>query len=428
MNFNRKILVFPGGTESALEIWKALKNNKFFTLYSAGSNVSNHAPYVFLKHFIVPSVFEKEWIVSLNEIILREGIDYIYPAHDDVLQALAENADKIHTKVIMPDPFSVKICRSKLLTYKFFNKILPIPTIYEAEEVKSYPVFVKPDIGQGSYNAFKIQDKVTLQMITKKISGLIVMEYLEGKEYTVDCFSDREYGLLFYRARERVRTRNGISVNTRPAPIDIEKTIERFAVIISDNLHLYGAWFFQLKENNEGELKLLEIGTRVAGGMALFRVTGVNFPLLSIFEQERIPIKIVQNNFHLEMDRALINRYMTNLQYHNVYVDLDDCLIVKSKLNTELVKFLFQSFERDVKIHLITKNKDAIDVLRKKRILQLFDEIIQITPDDKKSKYIKGTDSILIDDSYAERTEVSEKLKIPVFEPNSVEVLLDDRE
>ena len=33
------------------------------------------------------------------------------------------------------------------------------------------------------------------------------MDYLPGKEYTVDCFSHRTHGLMFCSGRERVRVK-----------------------------------------------------------------------------------------------------------------------------------------------------------------------------------------------------------------------------
>ena len=57
---------------------------------------------------------------------------------------------------------------------------------------------------------------VALDAAITHLNAPIVCEYLPGEEYTVDCFSDREHGLLFAGARVRRRTRNGISVNTAP--------------------------------------------------------------------------------------------------------------------------------------------------------------------------------------------------------------------
>ncbi|MGC9060319.1 MAG: ATP-grasp domain-containing protein, partial [Thermoplasmata archaeon] len=65
----KRVLVFPGGTEIGLEIWKSLKDCKDIILYSAGSDMSNHAPYVFKRHFVVPDVHTSNWLNVLKEVI-----------------------------------------------------------------------------------------------------------------------------------------------------------------------------------------------------------------------------------------------------------------------------------------------------------------------------------------------------------------------
>jgi hypothetical protein len=53
-----RVLVFPGGTEIGLEINKSLRDCKEVELFSAGDDVSNHAPFVFRHHHFVPSIRE----------------------------------------------------------------------------------------------------------------------------------------------------------------------------------------------------------------------------------------------------------------------------------------------------------------------------------------------------------------------------------
>jgi len=84
----RRVLAFPGGTEIGLELWELLKDCNDITL-SAGSNVLNHAPYVFKKHFIIQDVHNNNWKDVLSKIINKYKMDYIFPAHDDVIVALA---------------------------------------------------------------------------------------------------------------------------------------------------------------------------------------------------------------------------------------------------------------------------------------------------------------------------------------------------
>ena len=38
-----------------------------------------------------------------------------------------------------------------------------------------------------------------------------------------------------------------------------------------------GSWFFQMKRDSEGHLKLLEIAPRIGGTSSLYRIKGVNF-------------------------------------------------------------------------------------------------------------------------------------------------------
>ena len=58
----------------------------------------------------------------------------------------------------------------------------------------------------------------------------------------------------------------------------------------------------------------------------------------------------------------------------------------------------------------------------------LFDEIIKVNSNEKKSFYIKNnSNSIFIDDSYAERLDVFNTNKIAIFTCDMVECLFDEK-
>ena len=65
----RRVLVFPGGTEISLEIYKALRYNKDISLFSVGDKLPNPASFFFKNHYIIPSVYENGWISALNKVI-----------------------------------------------------------------------------------------------------------------------------------------------------------------------------------------------------------------------------------------------------------------------------------------------------------------------------------------------------------------------
>jgi len=425
-----KVLIFPGGTEIGLEINKALRNCKDIILYSANSNVSNHAPYVFRNYFIVPDIKSKNWLKELNKIIVNKQIDYIYPAYDDIIIALAENQKNLKAKLIIPPLKTCLIARSKRKTYENFKGILPIPKIYEnSKEVQEWPIFLKPDQGQGSQNTYQAYDIKELEFYLRKNSDLMILEFLPGKEYTIDCFSNRKREILFCSGRERVRIKNGISVNSK---IVNNPLWQEYAQKISNQLEIYGAWFFQMREDRRGQLKLLEIAPRIGGTMATHRVKGINFPLLSIYEQAGIDVQIMLNDYKVEIDRALINRYKHNIQYKTIYVDFDDTLIIGNKVNTRLIFFLYQSLNKGKKIILLTKSKkNILSMLKRYSISEkIFSRIIHINKDDLKINHINlksARSAIFIDDSFSERKAIANKYKIHTFDCSMLEILIDHK-
>ncbi len=423
----KRILVFPGGSEIGLEINKSLRYIKDIEIFSAGSDVSNPAPFFFSRHFILPTIFEDGWIEKLNSVIKDCKIDYIFPAYDDIIVALAKNKERINANVISSPLKTCLITRSKQKTYELFQDILPTPEVFKKlTDIKVFPVFIKPDKGQGSKDAYIVNSLEELKVLLNKYKETIITEYLPGREFTIDCFSDRGTGLLFCEGRERIRIRNGITVNSK---IVTDYKFKEYALKISEKLDLYGAWFFQLKEDQNGVLKLMEIGPRIAGTMALNRVRGINFPLLSIYEFERVDIKILKNNYEIEIDRALQNRYKVKLSYDTIYLDLDDTLIINKKVNLLLIKFLYQCINLNKKIIILTRHRENINktLLKFKINRILFDKIIVIKENELKSNYIKNQNSIFIDDSFSERTDVANKCKIPTFDCSMVESLLEDR-
>lgn len=420
-----KVLVFPSGTEIAMEIWQSLKDCRGIELYGASSATSSHGPYVFSKHYEIPDVHDPRWLDELNLLLRRECIDYVFPAHDDVVLALAEKRDNVASGVVSSPAETCIITRSKLKTYRLLNGTVPTPIVYESpDSVPEYPVVVKPDIGQGSQGVAIVRSESELRALVSRVPGLIITEYLPGDEYTVDCFTDRERGLLFCRGRQRIRVKSGIAMNSRPVH---DESFYHFARAISEKLAFHGAWFFQIKKDREGHLKLLEVAPRIAGTMALHRVQGVNFALLSLLEQERVPVDVLPYDFTVEIDRALVNRYRHNLVYGTVYVDLDDTLVVGGKVNTSLIRFVYQCVNNQIPVVLLTKHEDNLEgYLKRHRLAGLFDRIVKVPRGEPKAHYIKESDAILIDDSFQERRECAAR-GIMTFDTSMIEVLLDER-
>lgn len=411
----KNILVFPCGSEVALEIYRSLEHSIHFNLIG-GNSTDDHGKFVFQNYIgNIPFVNHENFIPILKDIVTINNIDAIFPAMDSVITKLKSNESFLGCKVISSEVGATKVCLSKLRTYQELKEVVAVPKVYNSiDEVMEFPVFLKPDIGYGSRGALKANSRDEIKIHMFKYPNSIILEYLPGDEFTVDCFTNFKGELLFAGQRKRNRILNGISVNT--STMKPEVRFYDFAESINSALKPNGAWFFQLKERDNGELVLLEVASRLGGSSAVYRAKGVNFASLSIFNAFENPVSILVNEFDVELDRALNNCFKFNIEFNHVYIDLDDTLIVDDKVNVALVSSLYKFLNQRKKIHLITKHKFAVaQTLTKNRISEIFDSIIHLKPDDYKSQFIKHTDAIFIDDSFAERKEVFDKLGIPVF-------------
>lgn len=423
----KKILIFPAGTEIAFEIHHALRYSKFVELYGGGS-VRDHGEMLFRTCVEdIPFVGRPGFVEKLNRVTDELGIDYIYPAHDSACLALIQEQERLHARVVSSPRETVEICRSKNATYRHLEGADYLPRFYSgAEEVESYPVFVKPSVGQGAQGARRVDDREHLEELLASGTEYAVCEYLPGREVSVDCFTDRHGVLRFVSPRSRDRIKAGIAVRSHFLPRD--EGIERIARDLNSRFAFNGAWFFQLKEDGNGEYKLMEVSPRIAGTSGLTRNRGVNLPLLTLYNMWGYDVDIIDNGGQLLLDRAFISRFESDISYDKVYVDFDDSLIIRGRVNLSLIAFLYQARNQGKSVYMLTKHRgDIREELERYNIAPgLFTRIIHLENSESKVPYIEP-DSIFIDDSFAERKRIHDACGIPVFDLDMVESLLDWR-
>lgn len=398
------VLIFPADSEIAREVFESLRYNKDYTLVGGSSKLEGKGSFLAYEKYIeLPLVTDPSFTEVLKNKIKENNIQYIFPCHDTVILPLKTHFSAL--TITHPTEILEKTLNKKK-TFKYLEGLPFIPHVFATKTELKFPSFVKPISGFGSKGArvLGINDCVP------SFEENIFTEFLPGKEYTIDCFSAKG-NLLFCGTRERVTTRTGIS--------EISKTVyDKKFNFIADSINdkfkkiggFDGAWFFQVKEDLKKNLKLLEIGPRVSGGMGMYRMLGVNFPELSILTKEDTSVEIKSINKSLSFCKFFVPSFKeVNIEYNSVYVDFDDTLYFhkQDKLNLELIKFLYRSIEKNKKLYLLTRSKNNFkEILRRYKLDLIWDEIIHITDSSKKEDFIKDTPSILIDDSFSERNFV----------------------
>lgn len=421
----KNILIYPCGADNALELFYSLRYSVHLNVFGANSKDSI-ADLVWDKEIIyLSNITAENFWEEINQLIETYEIDMIFPTHDDVVYFFSKNLEKISIPIVGAEPLINEISRYKSKTYNFFKDEKFIPQQFHSiKDIKEYPVFIKPDKGQGSIGARKIYSD---RDITEEVFiNEVICEYLPGKEYTVDCFSDKNNELLYVFPRERYLIRNGVSHINKEANKDVVEKCKYIADKLNKKLKFKGLWFFQVKEDKNGALKLLEICPRIATTMAFDRYKGVNLPLLSVFVHLGMDVftQIIHKN--VELYRYSQTKPKYNCTYEHVYIDFDDTIIINNKVCIDAIAFIYQAKNEGKKVHLITKHefnlKETLD--RYHIPMEIFDQIIHIKMDELKFERMTNSSAIFIDNFYKERKEVFENLGIPVFDVEGIKGLL----
>lgn len=425
----KNVLIYPGNSYPAEEIYYCLnKSLRYKPLI--GNHGSAHAEFI-TKEFYAdfPLITEKTFFEFINQFIKEKGIEFIIPTHDTVADFLMQNQNMINCTIVCSCSETADICRHKKKTYEMLKGNTFLPKTYSSlDENVKFPVFVKDDIGQGGKNAGIAHNRLELDKILSNTNiEYVISEYLPGQEITIDCFTNKDGELLFCQPRLRETILTGMSGRSRT--IECTEDIYSIAKTINEKIRFRGYWYFQCKEDIDGNYKLMEISTRFAGTFCVSKNLDVNLPLLALTDFDDIEVKIIPNKYHVVADRGYINRYMIDIQYDRVYMDFDDTLVFdRKKYIIPTMAFLFQCLNNGKNIVILTRHAYDIKCTLKKLHIDegLFEKIVEVAPDKKKSDYIKKEEScIFIDNSFAERLDVKNVTGVPTFDVCNLDCLLE---
>jgi hypothetical protein len=427
MGNKHRVLIFPAGSEIGLEIYNSLKYSHHIEIFGA-SGKSDHASFIYDQDHYIEGTFyvdQPDFIERFNQLLRILKIEFIYPTHDTIAYFLAKHQSELACQVLTSCAETNRVARFKKETYDLFRTFEFCPEIFTAPyQDLPFPVFLKPNDGQGGKGTYLAESQGDLTFYMAKDPSLLVTEFLPGEELSVDCFTDFNETLLFIGPRTRERVQMGISF--RSTAIGVTDEVRHIAQCINDKVSLNGAWFFQIKKSHNGRFKLLEFAPRQSSTMGLYRHTGVNFALLSFFNGLGNSVEILQNNYLVQLDRCLHNRFKAELKFQRVYIDLDETLIVGSHVHEQAMAFLYQCRNLGIHLVLLTKHKhDIDDTLRTCGISEhLFEDIIVISAGQEKWTYINPEGAIFIDNYWFDRRMIKQKLAIPVFDVDGIECLL----
>lgn len=235
--------------------------------------------------YLIPYAKASNYIDALLEICQKEKIDLLFPGLDAELMPLSLNRDAfkaIGTTVVVSRPEVILISDDKQQTYDQLIKAginVPFTSSVEDFIIKedSFPLILKQKVGGArSKNVYVIKNNLewesTIAKIGKNSSDFIVMEYIEGDEYTcgtINLDNSCKGAIVMKRI-----LRDG---DTHKCFAEKNEVIEKEVRLVVETIKPFGACNVQLRVKN-GKPYVFEINARCSGTTAARTLSGFNEP------------------------------------------------------------------------------------------------------------------------------------------------------
>jgi carbamoyl-phosphate synthase large subunit len=279
---NSTILIPSASAPAGINTIKSLKMVNYpVRIVASDSNPFSAGFFMSDAYEVLPEIDSKLYITRLLEIVTKHKINVLMPSSGYDIYQYSANKEKLLKLGALPvvsDIKTMKICRDKIQTFNYLSKKFELPfTTLDYKKVKGFPLIAKPRYGKGSKGIVKINNENELKYVRFNSENLIFQEYLPGTEYTIDVLSDLECEPILAVPRVRVETRAGIStVGTIVKDDNISETCKS----IAKYLKIRGPCCIQMKESNDGILKVVEVNPRMGGGTIFAALAGANFPAM----------------------------------------------------------------------------------------------------------------------------------------------------
>lgn len=339
------VLMTAAGDPSAPGIINCLKNNGERDVRIIGVDMQNDfaVKQMVDKSYIVPRYSDMNYIDNLLDICSQEKVDILIPTMSQELELLLEREEEfnhIGVKLSITHGEGLKIANDKIALYSFMKengfKVPRFCIIKCADDFEractslgypSQPVCVKMRDGSGSRgiriidatkskfdifsgekpNSFftTMEDMNAILHEVDTIPELMIMEYLPGKEYSVDVLAENG------EVRYIVGRESNVIIASIPqeATLAYDKRAYDIVEELTKSLKLDGNLDFDFKYDADGIPQLMEINPRFAATLAVIAAGGINLPYLRVKQllNEKLPDLSV--NYGVRMRRKYLEFY-----------------------------------------------------------------------------------------------------------------------
>jgi carbamoyl-phosphate synthase large subunit len=239
-------------------------------------------------------VSKEDYVNNIAAICKKEKVDIVIPQIQNDLIPFAECKNdflKAGIIILVSDKQAVSFANGKDNMMQLARKMkMPAPRFCPASnysemcdsisKVGGFPAVVKPrESGVGNFRMLVAKSYMDLQPLRDLNFPVVVMEYLTGKEYTVDVLSHKSGEPIIAIPRVRNEVRNNCSwVGT----VERNDEVADMSMKFSRHIALQYAHGYQFICGEDKSPKIIECNPRIQGTMVLSTFAGANIILDSI--------------------------------------------------------------------------------------------------------------------------------------------------
>ena len=280
------VLVTAIGTVTASTIIKELKKTDDY--YILGSDINNQNEIATSldvdEYYKFPLATNDAYLPFILDFCNTHKVEYYYAVIDKEVVLISKNRDKfsnIGTILCVANYDFIKICHFKNVFNDWIGKHIPeiaIKTYKDLEhaEKASYPLFIKPVEGVASNGCRKINSFEELLLVTDADQigrDVIVQDYIEGQNITVDCIRNKKTGQrVQVQRKELLRNSNGCGIAVEIIEDNKLTTICDQLMEMLDLNGVVNMEFFA----TDGGYRIIEINPRLSAGSIFTCMAGVN--------------------------------------------------------------------------------------------------------------------------------------------------------
>ncbi|HEV3176043.1 MAG TPA: ATP-grasp domain-containing protein [Stellaceae bacterium] len=240
---------------------------------------------------ILPRSQEPGFIPDLNRVCREHRVGLVVPTRDAELAVLAPWRTEFAaagTTILVAAPKTIALCQDKQRFAAFCEaESFPIARSYGPDELPArFPIFVRPTTGAGGVGARRIDDAAQWRDLGAERAHLIIQDFVEADEYTVDTLMDLAGAPIQAVARQRLLVRGGEAQKSR---VENVPELTELALAVGARLRLVGHNVIQCFRDGAGALSLIEVNPRFGGASNLSIVAGLDSPrrLVELVSGER---------------------------------------------------------------------------------------------------------------------------------------------